>query len=930
MKTPRRSSPRKKADDALAEENAVLHALLDTLPDRIYAKDTLGRKVVSNTADWQAAGARSRDDILGKTDFDVYPAELAEKYWADDKAVIDSGQPIHNREEVGRDAQGNPVWILSTKMPRRDSQGTVIGLVGIGRDFTKQKSAEFELLRERQFLSALSVNSPVAVVVLDRQGQILSCNPAFETLYGYDSADILGKELDPLITTAGTLDEAHTYTEQAITGSVHAISTRRRKDGSLVRVEISAAPVVVEGEKVGAVAIYHDVSDLERARTEAEEANRAKSEFLANMSHEIRTPMNGVIGMLELAMDTSLTPEQREYLAISLQSAEALLTLLDDILDFSKIEAKRLELERIPFNLRVTVEDVAYTMANRAQTKGLELVCSIHPDLHSDLIGDPMRLRQILVNLAGNALKFTHTGEIVLRAEPFEETATAASVRFSVSDTGVGIPLDRQKFIFDRFTQADGSTTRQFGGSGLGLAICKQLVEAMGGSIGVESQPGAGSTFWFILPFDKHVGAATERAEWAQPISIRGLRILGVDDNAANRMILARMVEGFGCRVETVDSGPKALEALQAAQQQGDPYSLVLLDMMMPGMDGEQTARAIKSAPQLRDTKIIILTSMGQRGDAARLEAMGCSGYLPKPIKLRLLYDGIATVMGQKPEQPASLVTRHLLSEKNRQGLRILLAEDNPIGQKLAVIVLQKAGYSVDVAETGTQALEHMRKGHYSAVLMDVQMPEMDGYEATRSIRAWEGDRRPTPIIAMTASAMMGDRERCLEAGMNDYVSKPLKPDDLLAVLDRWVEQPPGGPLADLRSPPLPAAESPQAAAMRENEAPLSLADAMPRFLDNRAFFDDICHQFLAGLPERIATMRTALEQGDVKELFRHAHSLKGIAASISAGRLTKLALELETLGLSDRTDSAPALLAQIEVEAARLEKYCREELGLK
>ncbi|MCX6025574.1 MAG: response regulator, partial [Chloroflexi bacterium] len=857
--------------------------------------------------------------------FDVYPAELAEKYWADDKAVIESGQPIHNREEVGLNAQGNRVWILSTKVPMRDSQGKVVGLVGIGRDFTQQKLAELELLRERQFLSALSLNSPVAVVVLDRQGKILSSNPAFEKLYGYGSPEIVGKELDPLITTAGTFDEAHTYTEQAITGSVHAISTRRRKDGSLVRVEISAAPVIVEGEKIGAVAIYHDISDLERARTEAEEANRAKSEFLANMSHEIRTPMNGVIGMLELAMDTQLTPEQREYLAISLQSAEALLTLLDDILDFSKIEAKRPELERIPFNLRVTVEDVAYTMANRAQTKGLELVCSIHPDLHSDLIGDPMRLRQILVNLTGNAIKFTHVGEIVLRAEPFEETATSATVRFSVSDTGLGIPLDRQAIIFDRFTQADGSTTRQFGGSGLGLAISKQLVAAMGGSIGVESQPGAGSTFWFIIPFDKHVGGAPEHAEWAQPISIRGVRILGVDDNAANRMILARMVEGFGCRVEMVESGPKALEALRAAQRHGDPFSLVLLDMQMPGMDGEQTARAIKSAPQLRDTKIIILTSMGQRGDAARLEAMGCSGYLPKPVKLRMLYDAIAAVMGQKAEQQPGLVTRHLISEMNRQGMRILLAEDNPIGQKLAVFVLQKAGYSVDVVETGAQALENMRKGRYNAVLMDVQMPEMDGYEATRLIRAWEGDRRPTPIIAMTASAMMGDRERCLEAGMNDYVSKALKPDDLLAVLDRWVGQP-----AEKRSPPPPAADRHPASAMMVDEAPLSLVDAMPRFLDNRAFFDDICRQFLAGLPERITTMRTALEQVDVKELFRHAHSLKGIAASIGAGPLTKLALELETLGLSDRTDTAPDLLAEIEVEAARLEKYCHEELGVK
>ncbi len=701
MKSPRRTSPLKKPSSPLAGDNEILRLLLDTLPDRIYAKDTQGRKIFSNTADWQAAGGTSREDVLGKTDFDVYPAELAEKYWADDQAVLESGQPIHNREEKGLDAQGNPVWILSTKVPTRDSQGKVVGLVGIGRDFTKQKTAELDLQREREFLAALSVNSPVAVVVLDRQGRILSCNPAFEALYGYDAVQILGKELDPLITTEGTLDEAHSFTEQAITGSVHAISMRRKKDASLVRVEIFAAPVVVEGEKIGAVAIYHDVSDLERARMQAEEANRAKSEFLANMSHEIRTPMNGVIGMLELAMDTSLTAEQREYLAISLQSAESLLALLDDILDFSKIEAKRLELEKIPFNLRVTVEDVAYTLANRAQTKGLELVCSIHPDLHSDLLGDPMRLRQILVNLTGNAIKFTHVGEIVVRAEPFEESPTSATVRFSVSDTGVGIPLDRQGMIFDRFTQADGSTTRQFGGSGLGLAICRQLVEAMGGEIGVKSQPGAGSTFWFTLPFEKHVGAAPEQAEWTQPVSIRGVRVLGVDDNAANRLILGRMLEGFGCRVEMVDSGPKALEALRAAQRQSDPFALVLLDMQMPGMDGEQTARAVKSAPQLRETKIIILTSMGQRGDAARLEAMGCSGYLPKPIKLRMLYDAIVTVIGQKPEQPASLVTRHSISEKNRQGLRILLAEDNPIGQKLAVFVLQKAGYSVDVVEFG-------------------------------------------------------------------------------------------------------------------------------------------------------------------------------------------------------------------------------------
>jgi two-component system, sensor histidine kinase and response regulator len=927
MTTTRRSSPRPKASSSLLVENQTLHALLDTLPERVFAKDLQGRRLVSNQADWQAAGLGSRAAILGKTDFEIHPPTLAEKLWAEDKAVIDSGQPVHDREQPTLDAQGNPRWVLSTRVPMRDSRGKVVGLVGIERDFSRQKQAEQQLQHEQQFLAALSLNSPVAVVVLDRQGLILSCNPAFEKLYGYEAERILGTELDPLITTAGLLEEAHSYTEQAITGSVHAISTRRRKDGSLVRVEISAAPVVVEGEKIGAVAIYHDVSDLERARTEAEEANRAKSEFLANMSHEIRTPMNGVIGMLELVMDTPLSPEQREYLSVSLQSAEVLLTLLDDILDFSKIEAKRLELERIPFNLRVTVEDVAYTLANRAQAKGLELVCSIHPDLSGDLIGDPMRLRQILVNLTGNAVKFTHVGEIVLRAEPVEDSDSSVLVRFSVTDTGVGIPLDRQKIIFDRFTQADGSTTRQYGGSGLGLAICKQLVLAMGGSIGVESRPGAGSTFWFSLSFEKHAAVALEAAEWA-PINIRGLRVLGVDDNATNRMILGRMVEGFGCRVDMVDSGPKAVETLREALARGDPYSLVLLDMQMPGMDGEQTVRAIRAEPGLGEAKIIILTSMGQRGDASRLQAMGCAGYLPKPVKLRMLFDAISAVMGQRPDQAAGLVTRHTLSEKNRQGLRVLLVEDNPVGQKLAVTILQKAGYSVDVADTGRQALENVRKGRYNAVLMDVQMPEMDGYQATRLIRAWEGGRRPTPIIAMTASAMMGDRERCLEAGMNDYISKPIKPADLLTVLDRWIEQPSGG-LAMERGAAAPDSAAAPAASASEGDAPLNLAEAMPRFLNNRAFFDDICRQFLGGLPERLAIMRAALEQGDIKELFGQAHSLKGIAASLCAGRLTQLALELERLGLSDRTEGAAELLDKMEAEGARVGAYCRDELGL-
>ncbi|HEY2981473.1 MAG TPA: PAS domain S-box protein, partial [Anaerolineales bacterium] len=471
---------RKESEQKLAAERNLLRTLIDNLEDRIFVKDVAGRKTISNLADWRASGGSKMEDVLGKTDFDTYPRELAEGFWAADRQVLESGRAVINREEPALDSQGNPVWTLSSKFPLRDTEGTVIGLVGIGRDITEQKRAAKDLLREKQFLEALNQYSPAAIVVLDTQENIVSCNPAFERLFGHASAEIVGKNLDALITTPESLVEANAFTQQAMTVSVHGFGKRRRKDGNLVSVELFGVPVIVGGEKVGTLAIYHDITELDRARQEAEDANRSKSEFLANMSHEIRTPMNGVIGMLELALDSQLTAEQRDYLETSLQSAEALLVVLNDILDFSKIEAGRLELESINFNLRTLVEDVAYTLAKRGQDKDLEMACLIHPDLQSDLRGDPGRLRQIVVNLVGNAIKFTHQGEIVIRAEPIEETETHATVHFSVQDSGVGIPYERQAAVFDRFTQADGSTTRKYGGTGLGLTISKQLVETMG------------------------------------------------------------------------------------------------------------------------------------------------------------------------------------------------------------------------------------------------------------------------------------------------------------------------------------------------------------------------------------------------------------------------------------------------------------------
>lgn len=795
-------------------------------------------------------------------------------------------------------------------------------------DVTERKNNELELTREKQYFESLVENSPVAIVVLNNEEKIVSINPAFEQLYGYKKHEADGVLLDTLITTEETRQEATQYTQIVMKEAIHRIGKRRRKDGTLVDVEIFGVPVIVNGEKSGALAMYHDISKLVRARHEAEEASRAKSEFLANMSHEIRTPMNGVIGMIELALDTQLTSEQRDYLQISLQSAEALLTLLNDILDFSKIEAKKIELENINFNLRSTVEDVAYMLAKRAQDKGLEMACLIHPDLDTDLRGDPSRVRQILVNLVGNALKFTHQGEIVVRAEPLSQTEAEAVIRFSVQDTGIGIPPERQASIFERFTQADGSTTRKYGGTGLGLTISKQLVEAMGGKIGVESTPGVGSTFWFTIKFEKQplTKARGTAPLDLRPVDLKGLRVLGVDDNATNRMILSKMVEGFGCRADMVPSGAKALEAFQNAHRSGDPYRIVLLDMQMPGMDGEQVAQAIVSNKAYREAKIIILTSIGHRGDAARLEALGCSGYLLKPVKQHMLYEALVAVLGVKEEERPKLITRHLLAEQKRAGLRILLAEDNPINQKLAVILLQKAGYVVDTADNGRQAIEQLKQAPYNAVLMDVQMPELDGFEATQQIRKSEKEGQHIPIIAMTAHALKGDRERCLAAGMDDYVSKPLEPQFLLSVLERWIRSAEETEPALTFELPKEKSSADATSAPPLDEKPLDLDSALHRFENDRAFFTEMCREFISNLSTRLDELRAALKASDAGALGRLAHNLKGVSANFSAGPLSDLAMGLEMCGKNEDLSDAPVLLEKLEAEAQRLKEFLAEE----
>jgi two-component system sensor histidine kinase/response regulator len=830
-------------------------------------------------------------------------------------------------------------------------------------DISEIKLREDEIQKQKRFFETLFSNSPTAIVVLDNEESIKSSNPAFEKLFLYDTNEVVGKKLDTLITTPETADEAAVYTKKAMLENIHAIARRMRKDRTYVDVEIFGVPVIVDGKKIGTLAIYHDISDLVQARILAEESNKAKSEFLANMSHEIRTPMNGVIGMIELIKDTKLNPEQLDYAQTALKSAESLLALLNDILDFSKIESGKLDIEHIDFNLRVAVEDVAYAFAPRVQDKGLELACLVNPNIKTGLRGDPVRLRQILVNLVGNAIKFTHQGEIVILAEQVNETETHITIKFSVQDTGIGIPLERQAAVFERFTQADGSTTRRYGGSGLGLTISQQLVKIMNGEIGVESTPGVGSTFWFILPYEKQpVGKKKTAPLHIEPIEVKNLRVLVIDDNTTNRIILFKMVTGIGCRVDAVASGSKGLEFLRDAYRIDDPFQVVLLDMQMPVMDGEQTARAILADPAGRNISIIILTSMGQGGEMTRMEALGCAGYLLKPVKQSLLNDALIAIINKNPkiDGETQFITDTSINEARHLGLRLLLVEDNPINQKLAIIILQKFGFLVDTVDNGLKALEKFKEENYNVILMDVQMPEMDGFEATHKIRKWEAEKGThIPIIAMTAHALKGDRERCLEAGMDDYVSKPLDLKELKSTLDRWTEvkdavgdeisKMPGDILSSDESGNTPdrvdsglpfddglfgesfnrtSAEgiyknkNEMLPPTSGNDKILDIETALPRFNNDYAFFLEMGQEFIANIDTRIDELQNALGKNDIQTFIRSAHNLKGVSSNFSAEPLRNLAAQLEIDGGKNDLSSAPFAIEQIKIEAERLKDY--------
>ena len=777
---------------------------------------------------------------------------------------------------------------------------------------------------------------------LDTNGRYAMVSNAYATLSGYEPDEMIGMSWERTVHPEDREGARAAYREMLAEGKSEIETRGLRKDGSMFYKHVVLIRTCDhDGKFAGHYCLMRDVTERKRAEQElkqyaeamqssnqalleaniaAESANRSKSEFLANMSHEIRTPMNGIIGMTELTLGTDLNEEQREQLQTVLECSNSLLTLLNDILDFSKIEAGKVELESIDFELVPTVEGVMDVLARRASEKGLELICNVDPAVPHCLHGDPGRVRQVLVNLVGNAIKFTERGEVTVEVQVEQRNDQKVSLLFTVSDTGIGIPEDRKTAIFENFTQVDGATTRKYGGTGLGLAISRQLVDLMGGTISVESTLGQGSTFGFRITLPLAESQETERGSPKSYSSLAGKRILIVDDNETNRRILHTLLDVWGCCPTLACDGKEALNCLRDAQSDGQGFDVVLLDVQMPEMDGLEVERRIREDSRFGLPQIVFLSSLGTRKELGMDAESQAAAFLTKPVKQSVLYNTLQelflekTVARNATEKSTDESAPHH-GERRRFAARVLLVEDNLVNRRVATAILKKYGCDVTEAENGRVALDILETKSFNCVFMDVQMPEMDGFTATGHIRRdarWEG----LPIIAMTAHALKGDRERCLEAGMSDYLSKPVTMEAVRNMLEKWAEN------SFTIDAPQDAENSRRDGQDAPEQQPIDVETALDQLGGDRELLDDVVRIFVDTVPDLLTELRSACSSSDAKQVQASAHGIKGAASNICAEPIRGLAQRIEEMGKQDELEHLDSALVQLQDHMDRLRAF--------
>jgi two-component system sensor histidine kinase/response regulator len=924
---------RLKAEAALRTSEERFRTLFEQAPVAYHEIDQAGIIRRVNRAECDLLGLEP-EGLLGKHAWEfVLPAERESSRQAVLQKIAGERSIAPFQREFVR-SDGAPLCLEIHERLIEDHRGKVVGIRSALLDVTERKRAMEEL--DRFFSLSLDM-----LCICGFDGRFKRVNPAWEKALGFTEQELLAS---PYLDFIHPADREATIAEASkLATGVDTISFENRyrtRDGGYIWLlwtawpstelgliyaaakDISGRKRAEEAQVENAARLAQLVKELEVAKGRAEEATRAKSEFLANMSHEIRTPMNAIIGMTGLALDTKLRPKQREYLTAVKQSADSLLSLIEDILDFSKIEARRLDLEHKEFNLRDLLEDTLRILALRAESKDLELACHIPPEVPEVVAGDPSRLRQIIMNLAGNAIKFTKDGEVIVDVRVASALDGAVEMHFTVSDTGIGVPPEKQQHVFEAFAQADSSITREYGGTGLGLAICSQLVSLMGGRIWLESEVAQGSRFHFTARFGLPRLAPVSKLP-AKPALLRGLPVLVVDDNATNRRILQEILGKWRMKPTLVESGAAALVALRRASEVGRPFRLALIDGQMPVMDGFTLAAQVRRDRQLGETTLIMLTSFGEPGDGMRARQSGIVAYLTKPVKQSDLFDAMATSLSRFPAGgvPTAPVTRSSV-----RRLRILLAEDHPLNQKLAVRLLEKRGHKVSVVSNGQQALAALEEKVFDLVLMDVQMPKMGGLEATSAIRQKErGTGKRIPIVAMTAHVMSGDRERCLQAGMDAYVAKPIQPAELFDTIENVVP-PPVKILPDkaLGNPKATTTPAPNRAAARTREGADSTeacdeAALLRRLGGDGKLAREMIAMFLTGTPRTVLKIRKAIATGNAMELQQAAHALKGSVGNFAARGAYEAASKLEMLAREGDLPAAMGAFSTVESEIGRL-----------